>query len=105
MPSPVYHDGRLYVVSDQGVATCYDAADGRELWTHRLGGGFSASPVIAGDAVYAASEQGTVFVFKTGDQYEEIAQIDMGERIMASPSICGGKVFLRTEGNLYAIGG
>jgi outer membrane protein assembly factor BamB len=104
VPSPVYHEGRLYIVSDQGIATCYRASNGETQWQHRLGGGFSASPVIAGGNIYAANEEGTVFIFKTGDDFEQVAEIDMGEGIMATPSICGGKIYLRTASNLYCIG-
>jgi outer membrane protein assembly factor BamB len=104
VPSPIYHDGRLYVVSDQGIATCYRAADGEVLWQHRLGGGFSSSPVIAGEHLYAANEEGTVYILKVGDEYELVGKIEMGEGIMATPSICGGRIYLRTAGTLYSIG-
>jgi outer membrane protein assembly factor BamB len=104
VPSPVYHDGRLYVVSDQGIATCYRASDGEQLWQHRLSGAFSASPVIAGGNIYAANEEGSVFILKDGDNFEQLAKIDMGEGMMATPAICGGRIYLRTAGNLYCIG-
>jgi outer membrane protein assembly factor BamB len=104
VPSPLYHDGRLYVISDNGVATCYRAANGDVLWTQRLGGDFTASPVIAGDKIYAASEKGIVHVFAAGDKFDGVAEIDMGEGIMATPAIAGGKIYLRTAGNLYCIG-
>jgi outer membrane protein assembly factor BamB len=104
VPSPLYHDGRLYVISDNGVATCYRAADGDVLWTHRLGGDFTASPVIAGDKIYAASEKGIVHVFAAGDKFDGVAEIDMGEGIMATPAIAGGRIYLRTAGSLYCIG-
>lgn len=104
VPTPLYHDGRLYVVSDNGVATCYRAADGEQLWTHRLGGDFTASPVIAGGKIYAANEKGIVHVFAAGDKFESVAEIDMGEGIMATPAIAGGRIYLRTAGSLYCIG-
>src|SRR5437762_2704195 len=46
VPSPLYHAGRLYVVADNGVVTCLEPATGKEVWTGRLRGGFSSSPVL-----------------------------------------------------------
>jgi outer membrane protein assembly factor BamB len=92
------------VISDNGVATCYRAASGDVLWTRRLGGNFTASPVIAGDKIYAASEAGIVHVFAAGDKFESVAEIDMGEGIMATPAIAAGRIYLRTAGSLYCVG-
>ncbi len=104
VPSPVLADGRLYVVSDGGTATCFRADDGHVFWTERLGGDCSASPVLIGEYVIAPNEAGKTYVFKASDQYQPIAENDMEEGIMASPVVCSGRLYLRTIGHLYCIG-
>lgn len=96
VPSPLLADGRLFVASDGGTATCFRADDGHVFWTARLGGGFSASPVLIGEYVIAPNEAGKTFVFKACDEYESIAENDMQEGIMASPVVSGGRLYLRT---------
>ncbi len=104
VPSPIYHDGHLYVVSDGGVAGCFEAKTGKQLWQDRLQGAFTASPVLAGGLLYATSEAGKTFLFKAGPKFEVVATNDLGERALATPAICGGQVFLRTDKHLYCLG-
>ena len=47
MPSFLYTDGLLFCVKETGIAVCLDAANGKLLWRERLGGAYSASPVLA----------------------------------------------------------
>jgi outer membrane protein assembly factor BamB len=105
VPSPLYHDGRLYVVNDGGTATCFEAATGRQLWQERLPGGFSASPVLVGDLLYVTSEAGKTFVLRAGPKFEVVGGNDLGEASLATPAVCGGQVYLRTTQHLYCIGG
>jgi len=102
-PSPVLVDGRIYMVSDRGVATCVDAATGQEVWTSRMGGNYSASPTYADGRIYFCSESGMTTVIKPGDEYEVIAENDLGERIMANPIFLDGNLVIRTAENLYRI--
>jgi outer membrane protein assembly factor BamB len=104
VPSPLYHAGRLYVVNDAGVATCYEARSGKIIWTDRLAGTFSSSPVLVGDRLYVANEAGRSYVLKTGPKFEVVATNDLDGRILATPTVCGGKIFLRTDEQLYCIG-
>lgn len=106
VPSLLIREGSLYGVNDSGIAFRFDAATGKEIWKKRLGGGFSASPVWAAGRLYACSEQGKTFVFQAGTAaYEDVAVNELPEGIMSSPAICGGRIYLRTEGMLYCIGG
>ncbi|MBA2115121.1 outer membrane protein assembly factor BamB family protein [Bremerella alba] len=102
-PSPVVIDRRIYMVSDRGVATCVDAATGQEVWTSRMGGNYSASPTYADGRIYFCSESGMTTVIKPGDEYEVIAENDLGERIMANPIFLDGNVVIRTAENLVRI--
>src|SRR5262249_56870535 len=50
--SPVCVEGRLYQVTDKGIAACLDARTGRVLWQGRLAGTHYASPIHAAGKVY-----------------------------------------------------
>ena len=110
-PSMLLADGRLYAVSDNGVATARDAATGRTLWTERLGGKFSASPLLVctpgGDRIYWLDEAGTTIVSEAGDEFVEVARNRIGGgsvRTYASFVPVGGDLLLRTENELIRIG-
>lgn len=96
VPSMLIHDDHLYAVMDSGVAICWDSATGEEKWKARLGGNFTASPVLVGEHIYAANESGTLFVFTASpDGLRVLAENTLGDEIYASPAICGGEIFLR----------
>jgi len=94
--SMLVHDGHLYAVNDNGIALCWRAADGKEMWSRRLAGPISASPTLAGGHVYATNERGTTFVFKADpERYVAVATNQLGDEAFASPTICGDRIFLR----------
>ncbi|HJT36318.1 MAG TPA: PQQ-binding-like beta-propeller repeat protein [Pirellulales bacterium] len=106
VPSLLYHDGRVYLVSEKGILTCRAATTGKELYKQRLGteGTCYASPVVGDDKIYVASDGGTVIVFEPGDRYRRLAKNDFDEAILATPALVEGKIYLRTQGHLYAFG-
>lgn len=107
MPTPVIYDGRLYVLSNQGLLDAYDVATGAEVYRQRLnhqGSGFSASPVAADGKLYFASEDGEVFVVRAGPEFAIIATNVMGEPLMATPALAGGTMFIRGQHHLFAVG-
>ncbi len=103
IPTGLVYRDRLYVVTDFGQLTCYRAGDGEVVWTKRLRGDFTASLVAADGRIYAASEQGTVYVFAAADQFELLAQDALKPGILATPAIASGELFIRTQGHLYCI--
>jgi outer membrane protein assembly factor BamB len=107
------HDGYVYGLTGAGIAFCWRATDGQEMWRQRLKGPVSASPVVAGDNIYWANEMGTLYVLKANpDKFELVAENQIGTDSFPSPAICGGQIFLRvgdsTSGNrqefLYCFG-
>jgi outer membrane protein assembly factor BamB len=105
MPTPVVVGDQFYTLANQGVLTCYDAKSGEKLYQERIGGtgaAFTASPVAGDGRLYLASEDGDVWVIKAGPKYEQIAKNPMGEVMMATPAIAGGRILVRTRGNLVA---
>lgn len=107
VPSPLFHDGRIYVVKNGGMASCYEAKTGRTLYQEeRLGalGDYYASPVAADGKVYFASQQGVVSVIKAGDDFQVLSRNDLDDPIMATPAIVDGTIYIRTAGYLFAFG-
>lgn len=113
VPSMLVYDGHLYTVTDGGVAICWEAASGKELWKSRLGGTFNASLVLVGDRLLAVNQEGDAFIFRASPKkFELIAQNHLGDDVYATPAVCGGKIYLRVaqrDGDarqewLYAIG-
>ena len=96
VPSMIVHGGHLYGVLDAGIAVCWNAATGVEQWKQRLGGNFSASPVLLDGRIFATSETGQTHVFRASpDGFEELAVNTLGDEAFASPAICGGRIYLR----------
>jgi outer membrane protein assembly factor BamB len=113
VPSMLVHDGCLYTVTDGGVAICWEAATGKELWKSRLGGTFNSSLVLVGKRILAANQEGDTFIFQASPkEFEQIAKNHLGEDVYATPAVCGGHIYLHVaerQGDvrqewLYAIG-
>jgi len=102
--SLLHLDGRVYMANDVGVLTAVDASNGERIWQERVEGVFSASPVGGAGHVFFASEGGVTFVVKAGRKPEIVARNDLGERIIASPAVAGGRLFIRTDDHLFSIG-
>jgi outer membrane protein assembly factor BamB len=102
-PSPLLAGNQLYVVSDEGLASCLEAKTGAVHWSERLDGGFSASPLLADGKVYFQNEEGTGFVVKASTKFELLATNEMKEKTLASYAAADGAIFLRTAERLYRI--
>ena len=96
VPSMLIRDGYLYAVTDAGVAMCWEAGTGRGVWKGRLGGTFSASPILVGENIYAVNESGQAFIFKASpEKFQLIGKNKLGDETFATPTICGGRIYLR----------
>ena len=93
----------LYAVSDSGIASCFDARTGDPVWTERLGGNFSSSPVFADGRIYVANREGETFVLRPGRSYELLAKNRLEGQIMATPVPLGRAIYLRTAQAIYRI--
>jgi outer membrane protein assembly factor BamB len=103
VPTGVVCEGRLFLISDAGLATCHDLTSGETLWRKRLHGAFSASLVAAAGHVYAVSERGNVYVFKAGERFELVATNRLHEPCVATPAIASGELYLRTQQHLVCV--
>ena len=96
VPSLVIKDGYLYGVLDEGIAMCWQAETGRQMWKSRLGGTFSSSPVLVGDKIYVTNEAGDFFVYAANPtKFEHLAKNQLGEEVLATPAIAGGRIYHR----------
>ncbi len=103
VPSPIIEGDYVLVVSDAGVAHCFEAKTGRLVWKERLGEQH-ASLVSAEGRVYFLNDKGVTNVVKVGPQFERVAQNEIGEKCFASPAISRGQIFLRGDEHLFCIG-
>lgn len=103
--TPIVYGEYLYVCTDNGVLSQFDAKTGEPSYRARLGegGSFSASPVAADGKLYFASEDGEVFVIKAGNKFELISRNPLGEVLMATPAISKDMLIVRGEHHLFGI--
>ncbi len=91
------------MLTDNGVLYGLDAKTGDQLAALRLGGSFVASPIVAGENLYACDEAGTTTVVRAEVPPEIIAKNRLDEGMRASPAVAGGALYLRTFQSLYKI--
>jgi outer membrane protein assembly factor BamB len=95
VPSLLARNGHLFGVLDAGVAVCWKSDDGTQPWKQRLGGDFSASPVLVDDRIYATNDSGETFVYRANpEKYEELAVNKLGDQAVSTTTICGGRIYL-----------
>lgn len=103
--TPIVYGDYLYVCTDNGILSQYQARTGEPTFRARLGSGgsFSSSPVAANGKLYFASEDGDVFVIKAGPTFELLARNTMGEVMMATPAIAGKMIIIRGQNHVFGI--
>lgn len=104
VPSPVAHAGKLFLVDDGGVASCWDVKTGKQHWKERLSGKkHHASAVAADGRVYLTADDGITYVLKASAEYELLAKNPLGEPVFASPAFSDGQIVLRSQKHLWCI--
>lgn len=104
VPSPLYHDGLVYLNRENGNLVCIDAKTGEQLYEQRtVRDRHRASPVYADGKIFTTARNGVVTVIQAGREFKILAQNDLREPISASPAISNGVIYLRTFEALYAI--
>jgi outer membrane protein assembly factor BamB len=107
MCTPLIYQGLAYIIRYNGVLNVFDAKTGEKKYEQRLAGAtsaFTSSPVANDGRLYIASEDGQVFVIKAGPTYEVIAMNEMSTPVLATPAISEGRLLLRTQDQIIAIG-
>ncbi|MBI5819350.1 MAG: PQQ-binding-like beta-propeller repeat protein [Verrucomicrobia bacterium] len=106
--SPIVVGDYLFAIDMKGSATTYDCRSGKVLWSERIPGAFSASPIEAGGLIYINNEAGETLVIRPGPKLDVVARNSLGdlgkELFRASPVPIGGRIFLRSNRALYCVG-
>jgi outer membrane protein assembly factor BamB len=105
LSSLLYVAPYVYSVTNAGIANCFDARTGDQVWQKRIGGEHSASPVHADGLIYFLSEtEGESVVIEAGPKYKEVARNRVGEMCKASMAVSQGNLFIRSDRHLFCIG-
>ncbi len=105
VPSPLIHDGLLYICQASSFLDCWDAKTGNEFYHMRVHDDrYRASPVFADGKIYVLSRDGTGTVIAAGPKYQVLSTNKLDDAFTASPAISNGRIYLRGFKSLYAIG-
>ncbi|NLX53866.1 MAG: PQQ-binding-like beta-propeller repeat protein [Planctomycetaceae bacterium] len=95
----------VFLCVDRGLVSCMQAADGTIVWSKRLSHGFAGSPVLVDGKLYIIDIDGQVLVLAAEREFKQLGRVALGEPSRATPAVAGGRMFLRTESQLFCIGG
>ncbi len=112
--SPIVVDGLIYVAAEESFLSCLEASTGETVWTERVGGRYSASPVYADGKLYFPSQDGTTTILRPGRQFTPIATNTLQggaadnpsprpPGFVASPAVIDNALLLRSRDFLYRI--
>ena len=90
-------------VDDGGIVSCVDPATGEAHYRERIGGKYSASPIVADNKLYFASREGVITTLPVSKEFKILAQNTLDGSLMASPIAVDGALYLRTDKALYRI--
>jgi len=102
-PSPLLVGDELYLVSDNGIASCLDAKTGKAHWQQRLGGNHSASPIFADGRIYFLNEEGESVVIKPGKEFKKLATNQLDGQTLASMAVSDRSIYIRSANHLYRL--
>ena len=106
MQTMLLYDGYLYNLNWNGRISCFDPENGDTIYNEKLGraNSFIASLVASDGKLYAVSDEGEVYIIKSGREFEIIAQNSLNDVSMVTPAISKGAIFFRTQNFLIAVG-
>ena len=102
--SMLLYRGLLYMATENGILTISDPDSGDPVARTRLNGVYTASPVAANGHVYLLNEDGETVVLEAGPDARVVSRNALDERALASPAIAHGRIYIRTDLHLFAIG-
>jgi outer membrane protein assembly factor BamB len=102
-PSLLLDGDLVYMLGDSGVVSAVEARTGEVVWTGRVEGTYSASPLLAGGRLYTFSEDGKTTVLQAGRAFQVLAENALADGFMASPAVAGEAMYLRTKTHLYRV--
>ena len=105
VPTPTTDGKYVYVLGDNGIMNCIEAATGSVAYQGKRieNGTYSASPLLADGKIYCVSEDGTTTVIKAGPVFEILGVNKLDSLTLASPAAVDNQIFIRTADYLYCI--
>ena len=105
VPTPIIKDDRLFLWNSKGIATCVKVGSGKVIWQKRVGGQYYGSPIWLDGRLFCLSHEGEIVVIAAADEFKLLGRTDLGEESHSTPAVYGGRLYLRTLGHLYSVGG
>lgn len=105
--SQIVYGDYLYTVYDQGFMTCHNAITGKEVYGRQRfkpAGSFTSSPWAYNGKIFCLNEDGLTYVIRAGETFEVLQTNSLDELCIATPSIAGDHLLIRTLTKLYCIG-
>lgn len=102
--SPAATDDFVYLLTTDGLLTCYETKTGTKAYEQDIALMFNASPSIAGDKLYLISTKGVAIIVQIGPAYKELGRAELGEGVNASPAFQDGRIYIRGKKHLYCMG-
>lgn len=105
--SNILYNDRVYLSTDNGIITCLEAQTGTVVYeggrppkpTHFMGSAVAYNGLIA-----MTSEDGDTFLLKAGPKHEIVRTNTVDEPVYSSLALANGRVYIRGEKHLFAIG-
>lgn len=104
VPTPVAYQGHLYLCNDGGIANCLDLKTGKNIWTKRIGGKYTSSPICVDGKLYMLSEEGELVVISASPEYKLWGKLKLNDPSHSTPSAANGRLYVRTFHKLFALG-
>ena len=104
-PTPIAVHGFVFFWTETGVVTCVRSATGEQVWQQRVGGNYFGSPICVDDRLYCIDKEGTVVVIAASERFELLGRTPLGEESFATPAVAGNVMYLRTQRQLFSVGG
>lgn len=103
VPCLITRDGLLFLWGDKGILVCLELQTGKEIWTERIDGAFSGSPICIEDRLYCVTEDGTVVVVHAGPEFRELGRTALGDDCHSTPAVANGHLYFHTFHRVLAI--
>jgi outer membrane protein assembly factor BamB len=103
VPTPIIYGEHLYLWGDSGVVSCLNARTGKEIWSERVRGEFSGSPVCVDGKLYCVTQNGEVVVIAASPEFGVLGRTPLGEGSHATPAISNGRMFIRGFEHLFCL--
>lgn len=101
---PVVWKNLLFMIADNGIATCLDNRTGELKWKERLPGDYKASPLAAEGRIYFLNKEGLCTVVAASTSFQVLARNPLEDVTLASPAVSGTRLYLRGHKALYCLG-